>query len=598
MFTALVLLVVTPCVVISQIDDLIDGQWLAPSLDILELRREHPLCLRCCDAHELTQIPGISQRLASSITRVISSGAVTSIQQLCDTLCCTPDQFVLLTSCTTLECSGVNIVRGADVRMRLPTSALGTRLARVNIEYALGRVGVVVAEQSNPISQIVGVWATAQIGWLSVALGDNALQVGSGLILGTARGLTRNVGDQALSIENNAISRPWQSTSRMGALTGISVHGQIPNTVLDVASCLSYRDVDGRKETISMMSVAGEAPYGNIRLSVLHANYNRPSESQSSSVITNKQSTLYSLACTHLTNVGTIVSELVLDDEYRVAFQAVYRQQGERTDFAINFWWYHPDLRSPFGSSIGGSSTPTNSVGSVVAYRIREKTFALELTGIHRRHVSRSFLTPLPTQETEIIADVSTRTIGPCIFSARIRYLFGEDSKTINTLRILDETALASARLDASVRLSKTVLGRIRVDVRRSWWHRADTTDNGSLMFVDLQWSATPSLRLSVRWSQFASSSGTIAPRMMEVGVAGSMQTVVGNGRGARWMIGVRWAVTAWATASCAFHQDRRVIDGQLITDRSALFQIDLRLRATGRREFIAVDDEPSSRLE
>ena len=85
---------------------------------------------------------------------------------------------------------------------------------------------------------------------------------------------------------------------------------------------------------------------------------------------------------------------------------------------------------------------------------------------------------------------------------------------------------------------------------------------------------------------------------MLDATVVGALRTVVANGKGARWTIAVRWQIAPWIAVSGAYHDDRRVVDGAVRTDRSALFQIDLRLRAVGRREFIAIDDESGTRLE
>lgn len=572
------LILLAPILVMGQIDDLVDGAWAAPSLDILETRRERPLCLRCCDAHDLTEIPGISKSLALAIVRMVKSSSIATITDLCDTLCCSSDQFILLTSCTSLTCTCMNIVRSVDSRLRIPTSLDGTTLARLNIEHAWGRAGVAFASIGNLPQQIIGAWATARVAGLTITLGDHALQIGSGLLMGTARGLTRSVGDEVLSLEDRARARAWTSTARAGVLTGVSITGPIPRTKVDGTLEISNRDAEGRKETVVLASAAAPTPIGDLHFALGHIRYNQPSSSRSSSVIQGTLATLASATWTHASPVGTFVSELLLDDAMRAAVQIGIHKHEKRHDVGLLAWWFHPDIRSPFGTASGLSSAVANSSGAVGSLRIRQSAYTVALSVAYRMRPSRSFLSPLPTSEIDVIADATSTRMGILKASGRVRYQRSNEAITIEDHRLMDRQDVWGLRLDAELQVTKTVSCRVRLDARTSAWDIADTVGRGILLFFDAQWMLHTHIRIHCRWTQFSSNNGSIAPRMMEVGVAGSLQTVVASGSGHRWMLALRWETTPWLSASCVVHEDRRVVNSKLVVDRSALFQIDLRL--------------------
>ncbi|MBK9184630.1 MAG: hypothetical protein IPM83_16425 [Ignavibacteria bacterium] len=94
--------------------------------------------------------------------------------------------------------------------------------------------------------------------------------------------------------------------------------------------------------------------------------------------------------------------------------------------------------------------------------------------------------------------------------------------------------------------------GRIRCDLRSISWRSTSLVDNGALLFLDVRWQARADLTLRGRWTQFSSTSGTIAPRMLDATVLGA-PTVVANGKGLRWSIAIRWQIAPWIAASCAF---------------------------------------------
>lgn len=572
-----------PGIIIAQLDDLIDGPWATPALDVLERRREEPLCLACCNAHDLTEIPGISQRTARAIVRSVDAGGISSISALCDTLCLTPDQFILFTSCTTLQCTCGGLIRSASARIRMPTAASGMGLVRLDIDHAVGRAGVLYAQPLDATPSITGAWATATIGNVRMAIGDVALRMATGLIMGTSSGLTRSPAEIVRSTDGTFAMRPWTSTSQEGALRGLVLHAPLPIIRTEFTGIMGRSVDDGVATTTYACSFTHIVPKGNVSLSAvstLHSSYG-------------------SLSATQNLGNTTIRGELAFDENLRWSGHLHGEYIMSQANVGFSLWRYSPDIKPPFGTSSGTSSAPTNHAGMLIYVRTSPWRTSTLLGSIsYGGRLSRSHLNPLPTSSLDITTDLQTRPWRGVSISARLRYERSADAISIDDVRRMDVSSFLMGRIDVDVPLARAVQGRFRCDLRNVSWRSLPVADHGTLLFLDVRWLLQPDITIRGRWTQFSSTSGSIAPRMLDATVVGAFRTVVANGKGARWTIAVRWQIAPWIAVSGVYHDDRRVVDGAARTDRSALFQIDLRLRAVGRREFIAIDDESGTRLE
>ena len=580
---SLIIALLLPGIVAAQLDDLLESAWAAPALDVLERRREEPLCLRCCDAYELTEIPGISQRTAGRIVRAVDAGGITSISVLCDSLCLSPDQFILLTSCTTLQCSCGGSIRSASARVRVPTATEGMGLLRINIDHAFGRAGAVYAQRLDATPSVIGAWATVDLENIHIAAGDVAMSLGTGLIMGTSSGLSRSPADVIGNADNALTMRPWTSSSQEGSIRGLVIRAPIPSTGIEVLASIGRSTLNDLSEMIYACAITRDFSVASLTLSA----------------VSTQQHSFHSLTATKNIGNGILRSELAVDQSLKWSGHLQGQYHLARTELGFSLWRYDVDMRSPFGLSSGTSSAPSNHSGILVYYRSAFSNHMSLLASLsYGGRISRSYLVPLPTSVLDGTADFFLRPWKGVNISTRLRYERSLDAVSLDGDRRMDVSNYVMARIDTDLPIAPNVQGRIRCDLRSISWRSTSLVDNGALLFLDVRWQARADLTLRGRWTQFSSTSGTIAPRMLDATVLGALTTVVANGKGARWSIAIRWQIAPWIAASCAFHEDRRVVDRDTRTDRSALFQVDLRLRASGRRDFIAVDDESGSRLE
>ncbi|MBC8124236.1 MAG: hypothetical protein H7X70_00755 [Candidatus Kapabacteria bacterium] len=567
----------------AQIDDLLDGSWVAPALDVLERRREDPLCLHCCKAQDLTEIPGIGKRTAFAIIRAVNSGTITSIEHLADTLCLTSDQFVLLTSCTSLTCACGGLINRADAFIRLPTRATSTAVARLDVRHALGRVGATYALRGYAGEQVSGFWATARIEDVDIVVGDFALRFNSGLIMGSARGLARNATDILSSSSTSWQMRPWTSTITDGLQRGIAIHSAIPNTLFDLTCALSSQNVNGDMNTLLAASCSAQIQQWTL----------------TSSIVSGTQQSLLSFGWAFHTQGGSITGEVALDELLHGAAQLNAEYATRNTDIGIALWWYDPMFRSDYGSTTNTVSTPNNHAGFLAAARIHPSSiFALSIALTYGGKISRSYLVPLPTTTIDITTDVTARPFRGINVSTRLRYEQGVDAHSLSSTRQMGRFAFFMVRADVDFPIAPSLQGRLRVDTRSQMWKQAEAHEQGTLMFLDLRWSAHKDITIRARLTRFSSTSGDVAPRMLDATVVGALQIVVGNGVGTRSTLTMRWQIAEWLAASCSIHEDVRVVDRQRRVDFSGVFQINVQLRPSNRSGFIANSNESSSWLE
>lgn len=582
----LILLVVIcsiPLTIIAQIDDLLDGAWIAPALDVLERHREDPLCLHCCKAQDLTEIPGIGKRTAVAIIRAVNSGAITSIEHLADTLCLTSDQFVLLTACTSLTCACSGFISRADAFIRLPTRATSTAVARVDVQYALGRVGATYALQGYAGKQISGFWATARIENVDIVVGDFALRFNSGLIMGTARALARNPTDILSSSSTSWQMHPWTSTVTEGLQRGVAIHTVIPNTFFDLTFALSSQNVNGVMNTVLAASCSAQIQQWTII----------------SSMVSGSQQSLLSLGAAFHTSGGSLTGEIALDASLRSAAQINAEYSTKYSDIGMALWWYDPNFRSDFGSTTNTVSTPHNHAGFLIAARFHPTPHAAaSLALAYGGRISRSYLMPLPTSTTGLTADFTARPFRGINTSARLRYEHGTDAHSLSATRQMGRFSFFMIRADVDFPIAPSLIGRLRIDTRAQIWEQFGATDQGTLMFLDIRWSARKDISIRARLTRFSATNGDVAPRMLDATVVGALQIVVGNGVGTRSSLTIRWQIAEWFAASCSLHEDVRVVDKEKRIDLSGIFQINVQLRPNNRSGFIASSNESSTRLE
>ncbi len=574
--TALCAVAASQCA-LAQIDDLLESAWTQPALDVLEMYREVPMCLRCTNAHALTELPGISQRTASAIAQTATEAHITSLDQLADTLCLSPDVAMILKLCTTLECSCGGFVRSVDARMRVVAhreSAAG----RIDGTFLYGRAGAQISFQPSGAATLVGGWLNMSVDGLRVLLGDGAVLMDTGILFGSARGLSRGPTSMLSSANTKTVLRPWTGLDRTGALRGGIAEWTLHTLPINVLAGYGWH-TDGKETTPVTFAGAG-VTMGGVSARVLYATGTLWKQSANAAA--------YSVSATGTFASGTWMAELVTSEQGKTSVALLTNAEVGTTDLGVFLWRYDSSIRSVFGSSVGTSSAPENSTGVLLSAQHRVRS-VLSVAGAltYRERLTRSYITPLPSHLLDVVAEALLRTSVASTLSMRLRISQQTESASGGLWRMMHETFRWSARVELETALRRSVVLRVRVDMRAAG---AATThaESGILGAIAAHWKPLTNITLRAQWALFSAEAYDAAPYLVSPDVPGVVVPWVANGVGTRRTVMVRWDCFSWATLSAQAFVDSRRNSGASITTTGATLQLDARLRPPAGRRFLA----------
>ena len=499
-------------------DDQLDGQWLAPTLDALERFREDPLCLRCSPASTLTQIPGISSRTARHIVDACRSATISSIEELSDTICASPEQFLMLTSCTTLQCTCFTLLRSLRVRARTRSSPRLATTARVDATYSHGIAGVSLQRINEEL--IPSAWITASFNTLDLYVGDFAFQSGTGLLLGMAQTLMRRGVDVLPASTPLLDARPWPSIAFDNTPRGAAAMWQSTTLPLSLGAITWIDRASPDMRPRSSIHVGSSLLGIDMHTTLIH-DFNRPKSSAAMSVLLNYEHQ-------HL----HVVSEARLRLDALEGWHAMVGYGDRRTDLVASIWLYAPSVNLEYGTSALGSSQPVNQRGFHIAghHRFQSRiSLAGSITLVQR--LTRTYIDPLPPNSTTLRADVEARPARSTFLRAQLMHRRSIESQASDDGRVMDVHASMRARIDCEHAMSSTTSIRARIDLAYASAER-QSPQRATLIAFMCRTRIASAITLSVQLAQWRSSSYDVAPRISTHSVPGTFDMLVCTGVG------------------------------------------------------------------
>lgn len=499
-------------------DDQLDGQWLAPTLDALERFREDPLCLRCSPASTLTQIPGISSRTARRIVDACRSPSITSIDELSDSICASPEQFLMLTSCTTLQCSCVTVLRSLRVRTRTRSSPRQAATARIDATYAYGIAGISLQRIDEQL--LPSAWITASLNTLDLYVGDLAFQSGTGLLLGMAQTLMRRGVDVLPGSTSLLVARPWPSIAFENAPRGAAAMWQSTTLPLTLGA-VAWID-RASQETRPRSSIhIGSKLFGIDIHTTLLRDFNRSQSGDAMSLLLNYENK-------HL----HVVSEVRLRVDALEGWHAMVGYGDHRTDLVASVWLYAPTINLEYGTSALGGSQPLNQHGFHIAgYHRFASRVSLAASATLLQRLTRTYLDPLPPNSTTLRADVEARTARSTFVRAQLMHRRSVESQASDDGRVMNVHASMRARVDCEHAMSRTTSIRARIDLGYATADR-QSPQHATLIAFMCRTRIASTITLSVQLAQWRSSSYDVAPRISTLSVPGTFDMLVCTGVG------------------------------------------------------------------
>lgn len=563
---------------IAQLDDLADASWAAPQIEIVQQLAGEPLCLQCVKPSQLTAIPGFNRSTAARIVRA----AVLyphSLEDVASYACLSTDQRILLLMCVTVDCSCDT--SNVDVRMRLRTKSTNVSApdiyGRTDVSTPYGGFGVVARRVDN--DTLLGGWLTIESDYFALNIGDVAVSSGMGLVNGTGSTFGRSMGAQLSAIEIMPRLRPWTSSYQDGLQRGVSfTTHNIAGTPYSCLASWSKRNVNNRKETAIASAVTAQYQSHTIVANIQSLWYDTTSTSTSMRVMPFTHRAMFSVSTKHELDDYTITSELVLDDSINFGCVFVVEKALDQGKMLAAYRWSSPQLRNPYAAPIGSTSSLGNETGICFALQWRPtKHISLDASLDLCATLSRAYGSPLPKQGLDLTVDAESRMWRTTTIRARLRYESGSNGWRADSsawTRMFHRERL-TVRADVTIKVSKQLRLRWRMDNRLAWYAANQPDAYGCLSFLDVEWKPTEMWRISLRATMFSSSSFDVAPYAFEVLMSGLSQTIVGTGSGSRLSMGMRFSPAAWCTAGIVLWQSVKLLES---SQQGVGVQADIRL--------------------
>lgn len=507
--------------------DDVDGLWLAPTLDALERFREDPLCLRCATPASLTQIPGISRRTASRIVDACRSTSLVSIEHLADSICASPEQFLMLNACATLSCTCVTLVRSLRARARVRGGASPLYTTRIDATHAYGVAGITLQRTSEATH--VSAWLTAALDNFDVCIGDIALLSGTGLLLGTGRTLSRRGVDVLPASTPVIATRPWPSAAFDNAPRGIAALWRSPSLPFNIGATAWIDRTSFDADLHTSLHVQTTIAFVDVLTSVLRSSHSsRPFEAASVALSYYRDNIQ---VCAEVRG-----SSIMLDGAHVIA-----GYNGPRTDIVAAAWMYSPDADPFAGASALGTTQPRNDRGLHIAAQHRftwQFSCASSMTMSER--MSRTYLDPLPPHTTDLRCDLEFRPTRMTHLRLRLAHRRTMESLSTSDGRAMSTHIYPQLRFDCESQIARGLMLRGRVDLRGA---RADTTPYviGTLLSVMCRVQVTRALSLSTQVVQWNAPSYDVASRVSTLSVPGTFDILVCTNVGSAFHMQARW---------------------------------------------------------
>lgn len=507
-------------------DDL-DGPWLAPTLDALERFREDPLCLRCATTTSLTQLPGISRRTASRIVAVCRTPTLSSIEHVADSICASPEQFLMLKACATLTCTCFTLVRSLHARARARGGDAPLTSMRFDARHAYGSAGASL-QRTSSATHVSG-WLMATYGDVEVNIGDIALLSGTGLLLGTGRTMPRRGVDALPSATPVIAARPWPSTAFESAPRGMTALWRSTSLPLSIGAATWVDRTSLETDLHTSLHLQTRIASVDVLASGIRVAHTRRFVESASVTLSYDRDNV--LVCTELRG-----STLMVDGAHVIA-----GYNGDRTDIVAAAWTYSPDSEPSRGSSALGTTLPRNDRGLHIAMHQRftwHLSLAASLTMSER--ISRTYLDPLPPNTTDLRCDLEFRPVRTTLLRVRLAHRRTMESTSTPDGRAMSVCVYPQIRVDCECQITRRIMLRGRLDLRGAR-RNTDAYEVGSLLSVMCRAQLTRTLTLSTQVVQWNAASYDVASRVSTLNVPGTFDVLVCTDVGSAVHMQARW---------------------------------------------------------
>lgn len=436
-----------------------------------------------------------------------------SIDGIADSLCLTPDQRVMLFSCTTMELSPAPL----HLLVRCRTDDAMACMQRTMLTTSLGSLTMVsarTAQESWSNTFMSASLRTSIAGW-TIAAGDVRMTAGRGLVFGAQTFAGSTVVNSAQTV-HDARMQAWTSTMRTGYMRAVCV--QRPGAMVFVQE-------NGRPGGMAQWNI--------------------------------DRSTI---GCTFL-NAGSTVLASVFGTSPLGAVDITYEAAATRNGLAMSASctvplargrivvaprYFTENFTSPFASTFAASSTVRNEAGLYVGAQWHDRTDEVTATCDVHWSLSRRYGIPAPFVGCDVYGEWRHTMARGVAVTSRLRLREQADGIRPADSSVTKQTTMrtTSARVDAEVDVLPTLRLRARLHLQTATWSTWKESAINLLAFSEVRWKPAENITLMARWSAFNAPSFDAAIYVVEDLLPGLMRSTLMMGEGGRWIASARWSAS------------------------------------------------------
>ncbi|MBI2793778.1 MAG: hypothetical protein HYX66_03900 [Ignavibacteria bacterium] len=561
---------------LAQIDDVADSPWALPVWDAIERYRQDPLCLNCMEPNDLTVLPGIGINTASRIMKLVNKG-IRSLETIADTLCLSTDQFIILNTCTTFDCTCPPTIQSARMRsrLRMQNGNYADMLTRLDVDASVARIGGFSRRQNDTL--FYGAWLQVQTKNVSLVLGNFKVKSSTGLVYGGSR-FSRTVVNTESSTADIKL-QPWTSTWLDGSLRGIGILycDSVSGMPMQLSAMYSNKLINGRNEILTGTIASYQSPLLNFGIGYQRLQYNKTSVSTGMATFSGLTQSLFSVYADKSFSNLTLSWETALDQDGRFGTNIIASSLLTHAKLIGVVRWFERDLRSPYGNTVSTQSYIGNEMGITVGaqFRIQPEWRCEASLDVHRT-LTRSFGKPQPAKGYDLLFNLTRGISKGAALSLRLRYEQDDDGWKLPESNItkMYVRRRGTVQADYAFSVARSLRVRLRVDGRAAQFGLGRASETGLLAFTEFVWQPFANISFRTRLTTYRSPSIEVAPYAVEVETEGMMRTIVGSGNGDHSLLAVSYSLLPFVTISAAYIET--VING--LRNSAGSIQIDTKL--------------------
>lgn len=272
--------------------------------------------------------------------------------------------------------------------------------------------------------------------------------------------------------------------------------------------------------------------------------YDKEFNPKSSLIFAHRQINLFSYY--DLTNYGnfTLGKELVFDTENNFSFKIASQTSVEKITWSNQIRYSTPNLRSMYGYNFGEMGNITNQLSLYNAFEIKySPTLRLyQYFEVYSSLAKYNNLTGIQKGidlflESEYQATKATKLV------SRIKYESKTESTNLEDLnqRVSYNKSRLELRLESQSVVSNNLKLRLRYEKNFINFSHYFPSEQGSLLFSELQFIATENIQINTRYTFFNTNSFQSAIWQYEYAMTGYTTTSALYGKGSRFFCVVNW---------------------------------------------------------